>query len=105
MHYLIWQSNDAVKDTKKQLQNLNSYENENVDKDSIFWGKKPLWHWMENFVTFMADWLSIMATSYVKGDIFVVMAKQISVCVYIVLEISQLSIKFIPFVFLIVSHH
>jgi len=36
MHYLIWQSNDAVKDTKKQLQNLNSYENENVDKDSIF---------------------------------------------------------------------
>jgi len=56
-------------------------------------------------VTFMADWLSIMATSYVKGDIFVVMAKQISVCVYIVLEISQLSIKFIPFVFLIVSHH
>jgi len=56
-------------------------------------------------MTFMADWLSIMTTSYVKDDIFVVMAKQISVCVYIVLEISQLSIKLIPFVFLIDIHH
>jgi len=56
-------------------------------------------------VTFMADWLSIMPTSYVEGDIFVVMAKQISLCVYIVLEISQLSIKLVPFVFLIGNHH
>jgi len=60
---------------------------------------------MGNFVTFMVDWLSIMATSYVKGDIFVVMAKQISVFIYIVLEISQLSIKLFPFVFLISIHH
>jgi len=59
---------------------------------------------MGNFVTFMADWLSNMAASYVKGDIFVVMAKQISVCVYIVLEISQLSIKLFHFVFLIGIH-
>jgi len=60
---------------------------------------------MGNFVTFMVDWLSIMATSYVKGDIFVVVAKQISVCVYIILEINQLSIKLIPFLFLICIHH
>jgi len=56
-------------------------------------------------VTFMTDWLSIMATSYVKGNIFVVMAKQILACVYLVLEISQLSIKLNPSVFLIGIHH
>jgi len=43
---------------------------------------------MGHFVTFMADLMSIMAISYIKGDIFVVMAKQISVCVYMLLEIS-----------------
>ena len=56
-------------------------------------------------MSFMTDWVSIMATSYVKGDIFVVMAKQILACVYIVLEISQFSIKLNPFVFLIGIHH
>ena len=71
-----------MKDTKKQLQNLNSYENENADKWYHLLREKTSLSVNEDFVTFMADWLSIMATSYVKGDIFVVIAKQISVCIY-----------------------